>query len=94
MSGAHRPGVQRPPRPPEFEAFPRESATGAERGWRGRFLVLWSAWRRQFTAISALRCLGVVVMDDPCLMRLNERMASVNMDAAMRSVPRPLAVSS
>jgi hypothetical protein len=33
-------------------------------------------------------------MDDPCLMRLNERMASVNMDAAMRSAPRSLGVSS
>lgn len=93
MSGAHRPRVRRPLRPSAFEAFPPESATDAEQRWQDRFLVLRSPWRRQFTAISALRCLGVVVMDAPCLMRLNERMASVNMDAVIRSAPRPLAVS-
>jgi hypothetical protein len=84
--GVHRIGVKRDPRPKQTNEFQRQTARHVEQQWQGRFAVLWSPWRGQFTAIPAVMCDHLEIRDETSLVRLGDWMSSINL-AAAQSAP-------
>lgn len=90
--GLHVRGVRRPTRDREVDQAARLRAAELERKWDGRYVVLWSPYRRVYEAYSAIKGANETYLVDSSIERLGHHMALENHLAIQRAEDRLLAV--